>query len=455
MLALAMPVLVEQLLNVLVAFVDTWLAGNFLRGDAYLAAIGLMAYALWLLTSMFAAIAIGATAMTARFVGAGDSALAVRVTNQAMLLGIGLAAATTLCVFFGGEWFVGAVQLKGEAGRLAVRYLAILVPAVPAIMVEQVGIACLRGAGDTVSGLCAMAVVNLVNIVLSFSLVTGAGPMPMMGWDGLAVGTAVAHVVGALIVLALLLRGRAGLRLSWRELRFDANIVGRILRIGWPGGADVMAVLFCHLWFVAIINSLTTAQSTAQAAAHMLGVRIEALAYLPGVAFHVAAATLVGQFLGAGDPRRASRSGWMACLVGGLIMSAAGVLFFFGAEPLTDFFLGESGGEVGKLTVDLLQLVAFSMPVLALSIILTGALRGAGDTRWPLAVTFFGFLAIRIPGAYFLAWEEIRLPLVDWVIPGLGWGVYGAWLAMIADVVVRGLLILARFYHGGWKRIHV
>jgi Na+-driven multidrug efflux pump len=105
--------------------------------------------------------------------------------------------------------------------------------------------------------------------------------------------------------------------------------------------------------------------------------------------------------------------------------------------------------------VPLLKIVAFAQPSLALSMILTGALRGAGDTRWPLAFTFLGFLGVRIPLAYFLAWDSVPLPIVHFVLNGYGLGVIGAWYAMTADVIVRSLLVLTRFLHGGWKRVRV
>ena len=136
-------------------------------------------------------------------------------------------------------------------------------------------------------------------------------------------------------------------------------------------------------------------------------------------------------------------------------MSGAGVLFFFGGEWLTSFFLGPRAADAQALAVPLLKIVAISQPSLALSMVLSGALRGAGDTRWPLAITFIGFLGMRIPLAYLLAWEEIPLPLFGATLHGYGLGVIGAWYAMVADVIARSLLILTRFLHGGWKRVRV
>jgi putative MATE family efflux protein len=450
MLRLAAPVLFEQLLIMAVGLVDLWLTGRFLE-EQHLAAIGLMSYVLWLIPCLYGFVAIGATAMTARFVGAGDCRAASRAANQAFVAGGMLAVIVTFGVYCYGEPLVRLTQLKSDAAPLAVRYLSILLPVIPAIMVEQVGIACLRGAGDTVSGFVAMAVVNVVNVAVSASLVTGLGPFPRLGWEGLAIGTASGYAVGGLMVLALLLRGRAGLKMQWRLLRPDPRLIRRLLRIGIPGGTDMVAVVFCHLWFLSIINRL----GTLEAAAHGLGVRIESLAYLPGVAFQVAAATLAGQFLGAGEPRKASRSVLLACLAGGGVMVAAGLLFFFGAEALTSIFLGKQTRQAAELAAPLLRIVAFSMPSLAITMVLAGALRGAGDTRWPLLFTFVGFLGVRIPAAYLLAWDTVHVFPFDVSVSGFGLGVIGAWYAMVADIVVRSALVFARFWQGGWKRVKV
>ncbi len=450
MLRLAWPVLVEQLLVMMVGLVDLWLTGNYLA-QPHLAAIGLMSYVLWLIPSIFGIVAIGATALTARFVGARDITSANRVTNQAFIAGAVLAILVTAAVALFKTQFVALTQLKADAAPLAVEYMAIIVFVIPAIMVQVVGIACLRGAGDTVSGFLAMAAVNVVNIVVGAVLVIGLGPFPRLGWSGLAIGTACGYVTGAAIILAMLVVGRCGLRLRRSMLHVDPPWLRRLLRVGMPAGIDQTAIVCCHLWFLSIINSLGTLAS----AAHGLGVRIESLSYLPGLAFQVAAATMAGQFLGAGDHRRASRSVWMAVLVGGGLMCTAGALFFFQGRWLTGLFLGQHAEETAAVTVRLLKIVAIAMPTFALGTILTGGLRGAGDTRWPLLFTFIGFLLIRIPLAYFLAWDKFTLPLVGWTVTGVGLGVVGAWYAMLIDCCARSIMVGWRFTHGGWKRIRV
>lgn len=450
MLFLAMPILLEQILTTLVGFVDVWLTGNFITGEAPMAAIGLMAYALWLLPNMFATVAIGCTSLVSRFVGGGKLRLASRVVNQAILCGSILAAIAFALAWFFSERFVSLMNLRGDAGEYAVTYLACITPIIPAIMVERVGIAALRGAGDTVSGFVAMSVVNVVNLCLSAALVTGWGPFPELGWQGLAIGTAVGHAVGGMIILSVLCRGRFGLRLRLRWLRPHRAIIFRLLRIGIPGGADVLTINGCHLWFLGIVNDL----GTLAAASHSLAIRIESIAYLPGGAFQVAATTMAGQFLGAGDRRRAMRGVMANVVFGGSIMSLMGLLFFFCAGGLTHFFAGPGNPTLAAATSPLLQLAAFAMPSLAATMILSGALRGAGDTRWPFLFTMIGMLGVRIPLALLLAPEQTTLPMVG-TINGWGLGVVGAWYAMLGDIGLRSVLIALRYGRGRWMDTRV
>ncbi|MCE9528135.1 MAG: MATE family efflux transporter [Planctomycetales bacterium] len=448
--ALALPVMAEESLNLLVGYTDWWLAGHFLPGEEPKAAMGLMSYVLWILPTLFSLISIGAMALVARFVGAGMRKEASHVVNQAMLLGVIAAGIGIFFFLVGGPWFVSAMQLRPEAAELALRYIRIMTPAIPAIMLEQIGSACLRGSGDAVTGLIARVVLNAVNMILATLLVTGAGPFPNLGWDGLAIGTATGHMLGGLIILGMLLRGRNGMKLSLGWPRPDWATIRRVLRIGLPGGCDASAVVFCHLVYVSIINALGTEAS----AAHGLGLQIEALAYAPGSAFHVAAATMAGQALGAGQPQRAVRSVVIAANCGVAVMSLAGLLFFFAGEQLAQFFIGHSSG----LTLhagELLKIVACGCPALAILNVLTGGLRGSGDTRVPLAITFIGLVGIRIPLACFLAWDQIPLPFTGITLPGLGLGVGGAWLAMVTDATVRSLLAMVRFWQGGWKEVNV
>ena len=212
----------------------------------------------------------------------------------------------------------------------------------------------------------------------------------------------------------------------------------------------MLTVVSFQMWFLAIVNSM----GDVAAAAHGTAIRIEALAYLPGHAFSVAATTMVGQFLGAGMPGRQSL--YMARLSVGRECHVIGRLDFllFRRRYYRHICRRKTAEAVG-MAAPLIRIVSISMPSLAIVIVMTGALRGAGDTIFPLLFSFVGLLFVRIPLAYYLCWDQISLPFSDVVIEGYGMGVQGAWYAMVADIVLRSLMVLGRFQQGGWKHIKV
>jgi len=452
-LRLVWPVLIEQLLGLSVGFTDKWLAGNLLEGAEYLAAVGLVAYCVGFLPGLFAVPAVAATALVARCVGAGDLPGARRAATQSFLLAAGMTGFVLLALAIGGEGFLRALGLPTGSTALAGRYLAIVLPALPAMMIIHVGVAVLRGAGDMWAGLLAMSVVNLVNAAASFALAVGLAGLPRLGWEGLAWGTTLGYCLGAICVIGLLARPRRGLRIRPGDWMPEPAWLRRILRVGIPAGVDAVANAACHLAFLSIVNRL----GDVAAAAHAVAITIESLAYLPGSAFMVVAATLAGQCLGAGDERRARRSVWQAALACLAFMSVAGLLFLLLADRLSGWLVG--GGdrqpEVAALTAQLVRIVAFAQPPLALLMVFAGGLRGAGATRLPLVVNFLGLVLVRLPLALVLAQASIELPAGLGTIPGFGLAAVGAWYAMSADLTVRGLAMLGLVMRREWSRVKV
>jgi Na+-driven multidrug efflux pump len=226
----------------------------------------------------------------------------------------------------------------------------------------------------------------------------------------------------------------------------------RLLRIGVPAALDTLSTVACQFWFLSIIIGLG---DEASIAAHGIALRWEGLGYLSGAAFGTAAMTLVGQNLGAHRPDRARRSGWLAFALGCAVMSAMGVVFFTLAPLMFHLFCpSPEQRPVVDVGVPVLRLVAFAMPALASTIIFTAALRGAGDVRVPVLFTWFGFLAVRIPLAYLLTRPQLDFGPLG-ILPGAGLGLFGAWLAMFADIFVRGSFFLARYAGGRWQTVRV
>jgi putative MATE family efflux protein len=443
-------VLLEQFLALAVGFVDKWLAGNLFEDAEPLAAIGLVAYCLAFLPVLFIAPATAATALVARAVGAGDHASARQATAACLVVALGLAMVSLVLASTCGAWFVRLLGLPPGSSNLAIQYLAVVFPTLPLLAVTAVGVAALRGAGDMVGGLVAMSVVNLVNAGASFLLATGRSGLPALGWEGLAWGTVAGYVSGAVVVGFLLARSSRGLRPGRHDWRLRRTMLDRIKRVGGPAGVDTIGNAVCHLTFLGIVNRL----GNLDAAAHSVAIAIESLAFLPGSAFGVAAATLAGQFLGAGDPVRARRSVGMAAITAACLMTLAGAGFLLASEPLAAWFTGGAGRqpEVASLASSLVWIVAFVQPPLALLMVFSGGMRGAGVTRPPLIVNFTGLILIRLPLAIVLAWSAIELPYGFGTLPGCGLGVYGAWLAMAADLAARGFAMLVLYLRGDWSR---
>ncbi len=337
------------------------LTSRYLPEDKYLAAMNQVNYLLWLLPSLFTFVGIGATAVIARYIGAQDRDGAQRVLHQAFLIGLGIVTVIGVIALFCGRSLLDHLHLQPETTELAAKFLRIVVPVIPFIMIEHIGNACLRGSGDTITGLVAMSLVNVIDLCVGIGLLTGWGPFPKLGFEGIAIGTATGYTVGGLIIGLALIKGRAGLKFHWKSFRPDSELIRRILRIGIPGGLDIMALIGCQLWFVRIINTLGDTAS----AAHGVAIRIEALAYLPGTALQIAATTLAGQYLGARQAHNARRSALVALFWSSLLMSGVGAIFYFASHTLVSWFLGPNRQELVATAAPLIQTIAFGMPALA------------------------------------------------------------------------------------------
>jgi putative MATE family efflux protein len=485
-LALALPVLAQQGLHLIVSLSDSIIAGRLqqvatmsLRCDAVLSAgqqtpgasglpdlmraladlgfaesrqAALQAaqttahYLAWAIISYTVLVTVGSTALVARFVGAGDWPLARDVLHQSLLLAVVFGGFLSALGLSGGiGLLVGTLNLQGEAAHFAAQYLNITFSLLLFQVIESAGIACLVGAGDTRTGLFVMIGVALANVPLAWGFAFGWGPLPALGFVGIALGTGLSHAIGCLAVTMVLMRGRFGLMIDWRRLFPQFDLIGRLLRVSVPAAADSLSTVFGQFWFLSIVNGLGEVAS----GAHGIALRWEALGYLSGAAFGTAAMTLVGQNLGAGRPDMARSSGYLAFALGGGLMTFMGVLFFVLAPAM--FQISAPGNDaIISVGVPVLRLVAFAMPALAPVIIFTAALRGAGDTRVPVVFTWIGFFVVRIPLAYMLTKTSLSLgPLGD--VPAAGLGLFGAWLAMFADLFIRGAFFLARFVRGRWQ----
>lgn len=438
-LRLAWPALLQQGLLLAIQLNDQYLAGPF--SDPHKAALTTANYVYWFVTSYAVVVNAGATALVGRLAGARDWTAAGRATGQAVLLAAAFGLAGGVAGLVGMPAFVELLGLDAAGAGYAVEYLRPLAALLPFYMVEVGGIACLVGAGDTRTGLKVLAAVVLTNGPVAWALSRGIeGFVPNLGFVGIAVGTGLAHVVGCVLVLAVLARGRYGVRLTWPDLMPNDRLIRRLLRVSAPAAADAMSVGVFQFVFLGLVNRL----GETAASAHGIAIRLEGLGYLSGAAFATATAAIVSRSLGAGRPDVAARGAWTALAFACGLMTGMGVLFFALARPMFLLF-NPAGGPVVEAGVPVLRLIAFAMPGLAGTIVLTQALRGAGDTRVPVLFTWAGFAAVRLPLAWWLTTADAG-PHLELI---------GAWLAMFTDIYVRATFYLARFAGGRWQRVRV
>lgn len=455
-LALALPALAQQYLYLVVRLSDQYLADNFDLPDpaqrpTYLAALATAGYLYWFVSSYTVIVSVGATALVARFVGAGDWRMARHATGQAIVLAVFFGALGSAAGLLGLPRLVELLQLSGDAADFCTRFLNPLAALLVFQITESACVACLAGAGDTRTGLKVLGGVAILNVPLAWSLCFGIGPWPGLGFVGIALGTGLSHLVGCVVLLAILARGRSGLQLARADLVPDLALIRRLLRVSVPAAVDSLSVAACQLWFLSIVNRL----GTTAAAAHGIALQWEALGYLAGAAFGTAAMSLVGQNLGAENPARAARAGRTAFALAAAVMGTMGAAFALLAVPMFRLFCHEDGTQpVIDSGVPVLRLIALAMPALASQIVFTAALRGAGDTRVPVLISWFGFLGVRIPLAFLLAFPAIHLGPLG-LLPGMNLGLLGAWIAMVVDIWVRGSFFALRFLGGRWKSIQV
>jgi putative MATE family efflux protein len=433
-LQLALPAMGEQLLSMMVGIVDTFLVGHL--GAAPLAAVGLGNQWVFMATTLFGAIATGSTALIARFVGAGDPDQAGQVLRQSILVGAGLGVVSTL---LGTTLARPAVELLGapaDVVGLATDYLRVVSAIFFASTLMFIGNAALRGAGDTRTPLYVMLVVNLLNVVVAWTAINGPMGLPQLGVVGSALGAATGRLVGGVLVIAVLLRGRAGIRLDLHRLRPDWELIRRILRVGLPTGAEQLLFRTGHMAFARILAEL----GTLAYAANQVAINILSLSFMPGFGFAVAATTLVGQGLGAREPEKAQQRGYTAYRLGAGLMSVIGLGIILFPGQLMGVFTDDA--QVVALGIAPLRAVGVIQPLLAAAMVFPGALRGAGDTRYPMLITGTSIWFVRVPLAYLLG-----------IISG--WGLLGAWSAMALDLALRGALNFFRYRSGRWKEIEV
>jgi putative MATE family efflux protein len=457
----AIPVLLQQTFTATVGLFDKILAGSLPMEIVVpaLDGIGIGSYISWFVGIAMSGLGIGGQAIIARAMGAGDHQDAGKAVGQAMLLSLIWGVIVGALLWFLVTPLAAISELTPEAVVYLEQYVATIAIAMPLCGVMMVGSMCLHGAGETALPAIIMVLVNIINIAFSwllsgadihfetFSIINPTSIDPMVnGVYGIAAGTAISFLAGAVLITLVLLRGTNGFALKPRLMKPARTMFWRITRIGIPMFLEGIAMWGVNLFVLGFIGVIAVRNMTnggpvdGLVGAHSIAIQWEAFSFMPGFALGTAAGTIAGQYLGAGNPRMA-RLAILACTGAGIIfMGCLGVVFMLFGEQLTDV-ISDQPVHLEE-TPKLLFICGAVQVFFALNMVVRQGLRGVGDTRWTLLITVVSSYGIRLPLAWFLG------VYMDWGLPGI-------WMGLCGEIVIRGCMFAARFLHGGWTKIKV
>lgn len=466
---LAWPAIAENALQTLLGIVDTAVVARL--GTAALSGVGAAQQLIWVLTTALIAISMGTTVLIAHSTGAKQFERANAALKQSLMLAA-VASAVLVPVGLLAFPMMAALGLTPEAVRDGGTYLQITLFMAFFLVMMFVAGAALRGAGDTRTPMYVTAFVNVINAVLAVEMVFGGVKasgilsdwlsgltgmairvpgitwIPEMGVAGSAWATAIARGIGTVILLSFFLFPRSPLQVwrggSWRP---SFSIIGRILKVGVPTAVEQLLMslgILVYSFIVIGMGELVFATSR-------LALNAVFLSQMPGFGFSMAATTLVGQSLGARQPRRARLGASLATRSALLWMSVMGVAFFFFGEQILRVFTDDE--RLLKLGGEAMMVIAFSQPPLAFAFVLAGALRGAGDVRFPMIVTTVAVWLVRLPTGMFLGLASVCIPFTNACVPGLGLGLPGIYGALIVESSLRAILMYRRFLEGKWEKM--
>lgn len=433
---LSVPAVVENLLYTVVWFADTLLIG-WLHHPASLAAVSLGSMFVFIAESIFSALTTSTIAMVARAWGAKNYDLAKRIAGQGITLSVLAAATVATLMWPNAEGLMRLMGVEPEVVRLGSLYMRIVLLSsffgFPLSVVNGI----MRAAGDTKTPMHVTAVMNAWNVLATYSLIFGVGPLPALGVGGAAIGTTSARIVGGALAMWIVFTGRRLVHVEPRRLlQWSGPIAAEMIRLALPAAGENLILRAGSTAFTRIVSSL----GTDSIAAHEIAVTVESLSFMPGFGLSVAATTMVGQSLGAGKPDLAEKSIRTSLRYALIVMNGIALAFaLFGRSLVTIFGATPQVVDLAGMAV---RLAALEQASMAVQMVLGGSLRGAGDTRSPMYVTFIGTVFFRIITVYLFT-----------VV--FGWGLAGVWLGTAVDWGGRATLMYWMFRRGRWKTIRV
>ena len=429
-LKISLPAAFNSLLDMLQVITDLIMVGTI---SAFaVAAVGLGLQSLMFVFSILTLLQVGTSALISRFYGAGrmkQGSLALATLLQfALYLSIPL----TLLWYFGSSRLYVWFGVDEEVVKLGVGYVSILTIMLPALLLKQVFVTALNSTGDTTTPMYVKIVSILVNIILNYLLIFGHFGFPAMGVEGASLATVVVYMFEVGFYIWLYAKGKTPFM---PLVYFSKSLLKRALKVGLPATYERVLTVSSFMLFTAIIANY----STEALAGYQIGLRIEGLAFMPGIGFTIAAMALMGQGLGAKNPEQSREDVLLVLKYAIALMFSLSFFMIFTPNWIVSFFTNDAKTiESASLY---LKIVGLSQIPLAFNFVLSGALRGAGDAKRTLRINLISLWVVRIIPAFLLSWYFHD---IMWV-----------YIAMILDTFTKALFLWRAFDKGAWKNIKV
>jgi MATE family, multidrug efflux pump len=433
-LLLAVPMMLEMAMESTFAVVDIFFVSSL--GASAVATVGLTESILTLVYAVAIGLSMGTTALVARRIGEKNPTEAADSAVQAIIV----AFVASIPFALAGIFFAKDILklMGGDAWALehGYKFTAWMLGANAVIMLIFVINAVFRGAGDAAMAMRVLWLANGVNVVLDPALIFGWGPFPALGIQGAAVATSIGRGLGVAMQLFVLLRGAKHIRVLPAQIRVNGEVMARLIRTSLGGIGQFIIATSSWIGLVRIVSVF----GSQALAGYTIAVRIFIFTLMPSWGLSGAAATLVGQNLGAKQPERAERSVWLTGFVNMAFLAVVSIVYIFANEPLVRIFTSEPA--VVAAGAQCLRIVAYGYVAYAWGMVMLQAFNGAGDTMTPTKINFFCFWLLEIPLAYLLALK-------------LGAGASGAYWSILVAESIAGMFGILLFRNGKWKQSKV
>ncbi len=427
---LAVPMVLEMVMESVFAVVDIFFVSRL--GPEQVAVVGLTESMMTLVYTAAMGLGIGVTAMIARRAGEKDQDAAGHTAAQSVLLGVGIAIVLGVVGSLSAPWLLSLMGAEPDVVEIGSGYTRIMFAGNITVLLLFMNNAAFRGAGDAVIAMRMLWLANGINIILDPTLIFGLGPFPEMGVQGAAIATVIGRGTAVSLQLFILIRGMGRLNVQLRHWRLDLPLMWRLMRLS--ATATLQTFIGMASW-IGLVRIIAIFGSSALAG-YTIAIRIVLFALLPAWGMSNAAATMVGQALGAEKPDRAEKSVWIAARLNLYFLGSVGILFMVFAGPIVRAFSPDP--ETVSNGILALRTVSAGFFFYAYGMVLVSSFNGAGDTWTPTWVNLLCFWVFQIPLAWVLAQTM-----------GIGpWGVHIAvMLGFSSEAIVAGLL----FRRGKWK----